>query len=345
MRWRCRARGVSLAALAFMLVLLMVRAAPARAQEDVCDPDEVGACLALPAEEPEAPSTGGGSPAAPLPAVPLPRSCPVQPTAAPDTAEGVAPAIPLPPRCPPARELVAAVNRANLTFVRAVRDLDPRVLRSAWSGEALAELEDQVALLRAAGRYATPRLLSIGLADMGWGGGTAQVRTVEHWLYQERWLGTDELALEQDQWVENRYTLTRRASGDWIVVRDVITLIAAPRTGVVLRLTTDQGQYNVGDRVTGTLSNEGTAAVGARGGYSCGLFRIEWFGPGGWQRAPVPEPALPCVAIAQIIRPGESRSERLPGTPQPGLYRLAFHYRVVETGAEGVVYSAPYLVR
>jgi hypothetical protein len=344
MRWRDDARAASLTALVLVLVLLTARATPVRAQEDGCDPDEVGACLELPAEEPAAPGAEGDGRERAAPAVSPPRPCPPPVATAEGPSEG-APAIPVPPRCPPAHELVAAVNRANLAFVRAFRSLDARPLRVAWGGTALAELEGQVALLRAAGRYATPRLLSIGLADMGWSGGSAQVRTVEHWLYQERWLGTGEPALEQDQWVENRYTLVRRGPSDWIVVRVVVTLINVPVPSVALNLSTDRAEYAVGDLVTGTLSNEGTVPVEAGGGFACGLFRIEWFGPEGWQRAPVPEPALPCLAIAQIIRPGESRSQTLPGAPFAGLFRLAFHYRVVETGAAGVVYSAPYLVR
>jgi hypothetical protein len=323
-------------------MLPAVRPAPAWAQEGACDPDEVGACLELPDEEP---GEAEESRAQPFPAAPLPpRPCPPLPTAAPDVVESAPAAIPLPPRCPPAHELAAAVNRANLAFVRAFRTLDPRVLSVAWGGEALAELQGQVALLRAADRYATPRLLSIRLVDMAWSGSTAHVRTVEHWLYQERWLGTGELAVEQDQWVENRYTLARRLSGNWIVVRDVITPISAPASAVSLRVTTDRDVYAVGDPVTGTVTNEGTVAVTAGAGYACGPFRIEWFGPGGWQRAPVPEPLLPCPAIAQIVRPGESRTQTLPGAPGPGIYRLAFHYSV--EGAEGgVAYSAPYLVR
>jgi hypothetical protein len=329
---------------AMLLTLLVLPAAPARAQgEGVCDPDEVGACLELPQQEP---AEAGDGRALPLPAAPLPpRPCPPLPATAPDGVESAAPVIPLPPRCPPTHELVAAVNRANLAFVRAFRTLDPRELLRAWGGEALAELQTQVALLRASGRYATPRLLSISLVDMAIRGGTAQVRTVEHWLYQERWLGTGELALEQDQWVENRYTLVRRTPGDWIVVRDVITLINAPASPVVLRVTTDRDEYAVGDLVTGTVSNEGTVAVAAGGGYACGLFHIEWFGPDGWQRAPVPEPLLPCPAIAQIIRPGESRSQTLPGAPRPGIYRLAFPYSTEVGEGGGVAYSAPYLVR
>ncbi len=336
-----RAGELALAVLVF--TLLAVRPAPARAQEGVCDPDEVGACLELPIE---APGEAGDGRTQPSPAAPLPpRPCPPTSAVAPDVIERAAPAIPLPPRCPPAQELAAAVNRANLAFVRAFRTLDPRVLSIAWGGEAFAELQGQIALLRAAGRYATPRLLSIRLVDMAWSGSTAQVRTVEHWLYQERWLGTGELALEQDQWVENRYTLARRMPGDWIVVRDVITLINAPASPVVLRVTTDRDEYAVGDLVTGTVSNEGAVAVTAGGGYACGPFRIEWFGPEGWQRAPVPEPLLPCSAIAQIVRPGESRTQTLPGAPGPGIYRLAFHYSVEGGEGSGVAYSAPYLVR
>lgn len=341
MWWRNRVGRIWPAAV--LLTLLVLPVAPARAQgEGVCDPDEVGACLELPQQEP---AEAGDGRALPLPAAPLPpRPCPPTSAVAPDVIERAAPAIPLPPRCPPAHELAAAVNRANLAFVRAFRTLDPRVLSIAWGGEAFAELQGQIALLRAAGRYATPRLLSIRLVDMAWSGSTAQVRTVEHWLYQERWLGTGELALEQDQWVENRYTLARRMPGDWIVVRDVITLIAAP-TPVALRVTTDRDGYAVGDLVTATVINEGTVAVAAGGGYACGLFHIEWFGPDGWQRAPVPEPLLPCLAIAQIIRPGESRSQTLPGAPRPGIYRLAFPYSTAVGEGGGVVYSAPYLVR
>jgi hypothetical protein len=465
------ARRLIPAAALLLIVLaaaLAVRPAHVRA-DDGCDPSEPVACIPLP-EEQDIPGAVPAAPFVPAPGATLPG--PPCPPIVLDTGDGVAPAAPLPPvpRGCPARAVLATVNAANVQYVRAVRTLGGPGVLPNWGGEALAMVLDQVAALRAAGRYATPSLLSISVSELHVGLREARVRTVEHWLYQERSRRTDAVVLELDQWVVNRYELRPRG-GDWIIVRDDISLLPAPppppppppppgpvvhvvtdreryrvgetvtatitNTGssrisaatgyacgmvnvevrvsggwqpvpplpvlciaalltlnpgasrpetvpdlapgtyrlvvrytvdatgraetaysapftvlpgppppleVAVRVTTDRVLYDRGDTVVGTITNEGTVTVAGGGGFGCGLLRLEYLGPNGWERAPIPEPLLPCTLLATLIRPGESRSERLPTGPA-GVYRLAFDYSPEGAGSPGTAYSAPYVVR
>jgi hypothetical protein len=129
----------SVAFLLAMLVLVVAATQPSHARaQDACTPGDAGACLPLPPCR-----------MLPQPARPPDLDAPVMP----------APAA----RLCAAREAVAAVNRANDLYVRAVSTLNTAVLGEAWADEALAEIGAQVATLRAFGRIATPRLLETSL--------------------------------------------------------------------------------------------------------------------------------------------------------------------------------------
>ncbi|MFN8555953.1 MAG: hypothetical protein U0531_00885 [Dehalococcoidia bacterium] len=355
----CPRRGsllLILLALALGATLRIGAARPVAAQTpDGCDPSEPVACIPLPEEDGSAapgsaaPSAPPRAAAAPLPAPPVP--CP--PVLAPP-APATAAAAPLPITVPPGcgyRDVVATVNRGNSLFSRALRTLDATVLYGTWSGQALADLEGQVATLRAANQYGTPRLNSIVMQEVGVGGATARVRSMENWLNQVRSRPTGALVTEQNQWVENLYELELRG-GSWSIVRNVITLVdqpgpfppPPPPTPVIsLRVTTDTDFYRRGSNITGTVTNTGSAAVTWGGAYACGPFHQERFTGNGWERAPLPEPLIACPAIANVLRPGESRTQTLPTGPS-GIYRLVFRSSA-EFGPGGETYSEPYLVR
>jgi hypothetical protein len=114
-------------------------------------------------------------------------------------------------------EVTDAVNRANVLYVRAMRGVDAQILTEVWDGDALAAIDRQIAALHDAGRFATPRLLSISLIGWEVTGDTATVRTIEHWLDQERDAATGDVLDEQERWVEGMYVLERRDRG-WVVV-------------------------------------------------------------------------------------------------------------------------------
>jgi hypothetical protein len=324
--------------------------------EEGCDPAEPVACLVLPDVPPVTPDQPPGTSPSAAPAgapdlpgagvaVPAPRRpcpAPLPPAVAPP---GVA--APAPPfTCRPP-SVAAAVNRANAIYVRALRTLDARELALAWGGEALSDLQGQIAALRAARRYATPQLLAITPLDITVRVQTARVRTAEHWIYQERELGSGALLVDQDEWVENLYDLSLRGDA-WIVMRDVITLLDGPpapppERGLSVSISLPRYSYFAGETVEATLSNDGSVPVSATGGYRCGPFTLERAGPAGWE--PVPGPPLACPAILLLLQPGQSISASLPAGPAPGDYRLASRI-LAEGQREGVtVYSETYNVR
>jgi hypothetical protein len=334
---RFRISRATLAAFSALLVLTVMatlpRTVPVRA-DDGCDTSEPVACIPLPVEEAgpgTAPTPLAGAPApeaaAPSVAAPVPPAKPCPPVIRPNPDVAVAMPLPVPPGCIAFRAVVATVNRANVLYARTVRTLDTSGLSEAWGGDAIADLVGQVAGLRASGQFATPQLLSISLREIGQDGTTAHVRTIEHWLYQQRLLDTGEVTIEQDQWVQNVYTLTFDGTA-WLVTGDTVTLTEppAPAPVVSVRVTTDRSTYAAGDDVLGTITNDGTVAVYGGGGYACGLLRIEVLGDNGWQPARLPEPLIACPAIARAIPPGGTATQTLPAGRQPGTYRLVFRY-------------------
>jgi hypothetical protein len=354
-----RGTRLNLATLVLLALLtlaggLALPGAPARAEDvDECDPTEAVACIAVVeegmAEVPEAdvvevPEAGAVSrPAIPPP----PPTCP--PIVLTPELDRIARPVPVPPGCP-ARAVLAAVNRANALYVRAVRTLDTRELGGAWGGEALRDVQTQVANLRASGRYATPQLLAIHPVEVNARSTAARVRTYEHWIYQERYAFSGEVALEEDLWAENIYDLTWR-TGLWIIVRDVITRMDAPAPpppppapgpGIMARITTDREHYFTGDPVEGTIYNDGSSAIVPSGSYLCSPFILERLGPLGWE--PVPGPPVACPAIAIVIRPGGSVTHRIAAGPGFGTFRLASRLIAEGSGATETVYSAAYVV-
>jgi len=218
-----RSRAVHRTAIAVVLLVVVITAqtaAPIGAQPspDGCDPVEPVACLALPEEQAstaESPSAAATTPRPPLP-------CP------PGAAELTIAAPIVPPTACERRAVVATVNRANVLFAQALRSVDASALPEAWSGDALLQVRDYVARLRAGGRYATPELRSIELTELQSDGGRAFVRTLEHWLYQERDRLSGRVVLQEDQWVVNEYEL-RWERFSWVVVRDVIYTAPPPQ--------------------------------------------------------------------------------------------------------------------
>ena len=333
--------------------LALPRSSAAEVPDDGCDPSEPVACIPLPIEGDEEggepPDEGDAMAAAAgrAPSVP-PRPCP--PFVVPATAEAAA-AVPAGPgRGCMVRDIVAAVNRANVLYARALRNLDTGELPAAWGGEALAELQRQVAGLRDSGRYATPQMLSISLQEVHPGAGTARVRTIENWIYQERAWFSGEVLVEQNQWVENNYHLQYR--GAWIVMQDFITLVSPPvppppppplPPATAVSVTTDRGAYALGETVFITITNHSGEMISAGRAYLCRFVLLERQGASGWEN--IADPAGICTADAAILRPGSSRTEQIPAGPDPGTYRIVFRYSSERSNAPGVAYSAPFTVR
>jgi hypothetical protein len=260
--------------------------------------------------------------------------------------------IPVPQGCS-VREVFAAVNRANVLYRQALVRLDGNLLRSAWGGEALADLLGQIAVLRAGDRYGDPSLLGISLVELQVNPGNARVRTHEHWIYRERSRFSGEVLTEQDQWVQNIYELQVRG-GSWVVMRDIITFITppspvppspppAPRPNPSARVSIDRDFFTTNEIVTATITNTGNVTLNAAGGeYPCGPLMIEQLQDDGtWKPLPV-QTFVACLLIARIIAPGETFNQSVPAGQQ-GVYRLAFHYS--SENGNGVAYSPIYVVR
>ena len=245
-RGRGSVRWIPIAGVAGALLLATIVSSPARAQTapDGCDPNEAVACLIIPSD-PNAPADSGpgraaapqgpgpnAAIAAPAPPPPTPGPVPCAPFAVdvlpPEAAIAIpAPQAPLPPPPPIScgyQNVVAAVNAANVAYVRALRTLDTRNLSCCWSDGALSELRRQVSDLRGQGLYATPQLLSITLREIRPGRGVTTVRTVEHWIYEQRTRWSGDTVYWDDQWVENVYTLQFR-NGRWLVIRDDVSML------------------------------------------------------------------------------------------------------------------------
>lgn len=344
MKVRCRPITLSLLFAALLGVLARAPAGPARAQSPDCDPSEQITCLEIPDD------TGGGTmdPGGPSTAtapVLEPAPCPLPVDAA----------VATPLRACRRSEVAAAINRANAAYVRALRTIDPTVLRGPWSGEALRQFEEIVAGLRAAGRYATPALLAISAEDVRYvvqdstrpvlG---AQVRTLEHWIYQERARGSGNLLVSLDEWVRNDYTLELRAGG-WTVVRDVLTLTdppSPPRPAVSASVSTDRVEYEAGASIGVTIVNDGATGIShGLTGYACGPVTVERLAENGtWSAVPNPPTFAACTLIARLLNPGESESASV-GALRNGVYRVVFRYSAEGVNRPFVAYSAPFVVR
>lgn len=347
-------RAGIIAALFTVLALLALGVRPAAAQspEDGCDPNETIACLPLPdTAEPAGPATAGPRIAPP----PIPAPCPL-PLGGPTPR--IAPL--LPSTCDP-RAVVVAVNRANVLYARALRTWDGSELPAAWSGEALAQVRGYIQDLRGRGVYSTSELRSIVLEELRINGNRATVRTLENWLYRENSRFTGRVTYQQDGWWANRYEMEQQG-GVWRVARNEVVAASGPplppplpppciaifppppgcgpSVPVLVTVSTDHGFYSLGNTVFATITNTGAVPVYGGGGYRCGLADLEVNYGYEWERAP--GGAEICPAIATVLRPGESRMERLSAGPGTGQYRLAV--RVSSEGGDDTFYSAPYFV-
>jgi hypothetical protein len=343
-----RAAGaLALLVAVFALALAAPRSAAAQAPEDGCDPSEPIACIPLPDGE------GDGEPDGPTASIAAPR-VPQPPVPCPPALGGearIAAPVPPPPACD-RRSVVATINRANVLFARALRAVNANELPEVWADGALQMVRGYVAYLRQSGLYATPELHSITLEELRVSGGRATVRTLENWLYQERSRFSGRVTYQDNQWVANLYELELRGRS-WFVVHNETALVPAPlpRPGpppppsppcidifppppgcgqpplppvTLAILAADRPVYRFGETIMATISNIGTLTLTGGGGYRCGLIELEYLtSDGAWVRAPGASEV--CPAIGQLLRPGESRTERFRVVSLPGWYRLTAH--------------------
>jgi hypothetical protein len=109
-----------------------------------------------------------------------------------------------------------------------------------------------------------------------------------------------------------------------------------------LTVTTDRSDYWTGETITARIVNGTGSTLTGGGGYACGLVQVERLGPLGWEKAD--GGAQVCTLIATLLRPGETRTERLPAPPVPGTYRLAVRLSA-DDGRQVNAYSAHVDVR
>jgi hypothetical protein len=136
---------------------------------------------------------------------------------------------PAPYTCSPYRSIYTTINLGNAADVRALRTLSSDNLPQYWRQNALNQLQSQVSYLQSVGDYANARLYSIQVqnATLDLLSSTARVRTLEHWLYQERSGYDGSLVYNQDEWVTNNYTLS--ATGNvWYITGDTISTANGP---------------------------------------------------------------------------------------------------------------------
>lgn len=190
-----------------------------------------GSCCPLPAIAAQPPDAAI--------AVPISNPCPPYPCYPPIpgvASSGNAVAVPVPPvpapqpvYCSPYRGIYTTINLGNAADVRALRTLSSAPLRPYWQGAALSVITGQIRQLLAVGDFATPSLQSIQVqsATLDLLSSSASVRTLEHWLYQERSSFDGSLVSSQDQWVSNSYTLSSSPSG-WYISDDQISVVPGP---------------------------------------------------------------------------------------------------------------------
>jgi hypothetical protein len=189
-------------------------------------------CCGVP---PGGPLTPDQTAAAPLPCRPPANPCypyVAAAPAAPSTGASAAVPVPVPPTgCNPYRSIYSTINLGNAADVRALRTASTDGLSRYWRQDALDQIQAQVSYLQSVGDYANARLYSIQVqsATLDLLSSTARVRTLEHWLYQERSSFDGSLVYSQDEWVTNNYVLSSIGSG-WYITSDTIS--AAPPIAV-----------------------------------------------------------------------------------------------------------------
>ncbi len=117
------------------------------------------------------------------------------------------------------RQIVLRANSDGI-YGEAYRAGNPALLREVWAGEALLDMEDDIAGLRALGQY-----LDLELEDVDFrrieelGPGRVRAVTVERWIARLYQIGGQYLGFQR-QVVENRYLLEHQAEGWYIVEAD-----------------------------------------------------------------------------------------------------------------------------
>jgi len=124
---------------------------------------------------------------------------------------------------PPAQvdqdEIREVVRRANsdAVYSEAYRQSNPDLLRSAWGGEALLDMQDDIEGLRSMNQYLDLQLENLDFERIDeLGPGRVRVVTVERWLARLYEMGGTYIG-QQRQTVENRYLLDRR-DGAWYII-------------------------------------------------------------------------------------------------------------------------------
>lgn len=356
------------------LTLALAFGAPGRAVAQSppghgCDPSERVACIPVPEQGADGPSTTIGTPIPPV-------SGPCNPVSVQAGAPGTAIGTPIPPGCP-VQDVVATMNRANVLWARALRTTDAGELPQVWGGDALTKIRSYVDSLRNAGQYATPELQAITLTGIQSNGRQAYVTTTERWLMQLRYRLSGRVIYEEIQNVQNLYGLEWNGSR-WIVTHNdvwpaggsvprfpplpvpplpppdappippcILIFPPPPGCGVPapkLVVNTDREVYQHGETIFVTVTNTGTETLFGGGGYRCELVDV-LMATGADVYAPAPGGAEVCPAIALLLRPGETRTEAITLT-QPGRYRMVVEATVEGGSGEKVVASsAPVIVQ
>ncbi|SRR5579884_2175516 len=123
---------------------------------------------------------------------------------------------------PPAQvnedEIREVVRRANsdAVYSEAYRQNNPALLESAWAGEALLDMQDDIEGLRAMNQYLDLQLENLDVESIDeLGPGRVRVVTLERWLARLYQIGGTYVGAQR-QTVENRYLLEQR-DGTWYI--------------------------------------------------------------------------------------------------------------------------------
>jgi hypothetical protein len=134
--------------------------------------------------------------------------------------------------------MFASINRANESYVEAVRSLNTAVLSPYWSDAALNDTVNDIETLRAQNEYEEARLVDIRVVDQdydqylygGWAfGRMAHVHTIEHWIIVTR-SKSGAAVRTDDAWYDNQYYLLVRGQGGgpYTIYKAVTTPASAP---------------------------------------------------------------------------------------------------------------------
>jgi hypothetical protein len=130
------------------------------------------------------------------------------------------------------REVVRRAN-SDAVYSEAYRTNNPDLLRTAWAGEALLDMVDDIEGLRALGQYLDLQLEGLEFLRVDpLGPSRVRVVTLERWLAQLYQANGTPVGFQR-QTVENRYLLDRR-DGTWYIIeadQEVRSTDPLPRPG------------------------------------------------------------------------------------------------------------------